>query len=79
MIPFLLLFVGLLLVFLEFFLPGGVMGTAGGLIIVGSIALFAMSSASPMATFLFIVGAFFALMVVIKFALYRLRHSNKRS
>jgi len=79
MIAFVLLFVGLLLVFLEFFLPGGIMGTAGGLIIVGSIALFAGSSDSPMAIFLFAILAALSTLLVIKFAMWRLRHSDKKS
>lgn len=79
MIATLLLFVGLLLVFLEFFLPGGIMGTAGGLIIVGSVVLFALDSDSPIAVFLFVVGALLSLALVIKFALWRIQHSKSRS
>jgi len=78
MTAILLLFVGLLLVFLEFFLPGGIMGTAGGLIIVSSIVLFAMASDSPIMTFLFVVGALFSLTVVIRLALWRISHSKCR-
>lgn len=74
-----LLFLGLLLVFLEFYLPGGVMGVAGGVMLIGAIIVFAMFSPHPLVSLGFGIGVFLLLAVVVKFALQRIRSSRSES
>lgn len=73
MTPLFLLIVGLLLIFIEFYLPGAVMGIAGGLMVFISLVLFAMESQSAWATAAYVIGVFVALGYLIKFALWRIR------
>lgn len=70
MVAFILLFVGLLLVFLEFYLPGAILGTIGGVAILASLFLFAYTSSSSLEIVLFSVGTILALSAVIKIALW---------
>lgn len=63
---------GLVLIYLEFYLPGAVMGTAGGLMLIGSVFLFAITTNSAWMTglyLLFVIGLSIAL---IKYALWRI-------
>lgn len=73
MSPYILFILGLLLVFIEFYIPGAVMGICGGLMIFASIILFAMQSQSPAAIGFFIIGAIICLGLLVKFALWRIR------
>ena len=76
MSPFILLALGLLLIFFEFYLPGGVMGTIGSLTVLASIVIFTIQSDSPIAVFFFIVGSVTAVVLLFKFALWRIRHAE---
>jgi len=76
MSSYVLLFVGLLMVFLEFYLPGGVMGTIGGLIVLTSIVLFGIQSESIVYTFLFILLAVVAISFLFRFALWRIKNDK---
>ncbi len=71
-IPLFLLGLGLLLVFFEFYLPGAILGVAGGAFIITSIILFASQSNSPLAITLFILGAAVSVGLLIRFALWRI-------
>lgn len=71
--PFVLLLLGLLLIFLEFYLPGAIMGIAGGIMVFTSIILFALDSESPLLTVLYGFGACVSLALLIKFAIWRIR------
>ena len=73
MSSFVLLLLGLLLVFLEFFLPGAVLGIAGGIFMLVSVVVFAMESGSMVWTFFYVVGVCVALGLLIKFAMWRIR------
>lgn len=73
MSPFLLLAIGFLLVFLEFYLPGAIMGIAGGIFILASLVLFAMQAESPLAIAIFVVGTCIAMVFLVKFAIWRIR------
>jgi membrane-bound ClpP family serine protease len=68
-----LLFVALLLIYSEFYLPGGIMGTAGTLFIVVSIFVFSEASDSILPVLLFTVAAFVGVALTIKLALSRIR------
>lgn len=73
MSPFILLAIGFLLVFLEFYIPGAIMGIAGGIFILASMILFAIQTESPLAIALFIVGISLAMILLVKFAIWRIR------
>lgn len=73
MIPFIFLFLGLLLILIEFYLPGAIIGTIGGILVVTSIVLFAMEATSPLYVVLYIIGVVLAVTYLIKFALWRIR------
>ena len=80
MIPFIVLVLGLLLIFLEFFLPGWILGIMGGLVVLASIILFAIEYESPLLVGLYILGIFVSLYYVIKYALWQIKHASpKRS
>lgn len=73
MIPYILLLLGLVLILFEFYLPGAVMGICGGIIVFVSIILFAIQSESAIALGFFIIGAIVCLVLLVKFALWRIR------
>lgn len=73
MSPYLLLFLGLLLIFLEFYVPGAVMGICGGLMVFISIVLFALQSQSVLLTLFYIICVIVCLGFLFKFALWRIR------
>jgi membrane-bound ClpP family serine protease len=75
--PFLLLLIGLILIFLEFFLPGAILGTLGTLAVISSIAIYASLSTSILATLLFILGAIAAVTVLFRFALWRIQNNQE--
>ncbi len=71
------LFLGLLLVFLEFYLPGAVMGTAGAVLIIASIVTYATSGASAVEILVFVLVAIFGLAAVVKGALWSIKRTGK--
>jgi len=71
------LFLGLLFVFLEFYLPGAVMGTAGAILILASIITFATSGASGTEILIFLVVAGVSLGAVIKLALWSIQKTRR--
>jgi membrane-bound ClpP family serine protease len=76
MIPFILLALGLILILIEFYVPGAIMGTLGGILILSSIILFASESSSPIAIALFIIGTAISVGLLIRFALWRIVHAK---
>ncbi len=77
MIAYLLLFVGLLLVFLEFYLPGAVMGATGAVLIILSIVMYSTSGVSVYAVLIFFSVSVVLLIGVIQFALWSIRRTGK--
>ncbi len=71
--PILLLIVALALIYIEFFLPGGIMGTTGALLVVAAIFFFAQASENLAAVLLFTVVALAGVGIVIKLALWRIQ------
>jgi membrane-bound serine protease (ClpP class) len=78
MISFLLLIIGLVLVLLEFYLPGMVLGIGGGILILFSIIIFGANSQSPLEIFLFILLTGLGLFGVVKFALWQIPRTRKK-
>ena len=76
MIPFILLGAGLLLIFLEFYLPGGIMGTLGGVVVLASIVSFAITYDSPVLILLYSIGTVALLFLLFKYALWRIKSAK---
>ena len=77
MIAFLLLFVGLLLIFLELYLPGAVLGIFGGILVIASIVFFAVQSHTVLPVILFIALSIILVSGVIWLGLWRIKHKGK--
>jgi membrane-bound ClpP family serine protease len=77
MIPYLLVLLGYILILFEFYLPGAVLGIMGGISILIGIVLFASHSSSLLASFLFILGAGIGVVLLIRFALWRIVHAKQ--
>lgn len=76
MTPFLLVILGLLLILFEFYLPGAVLGTLGGISILVGIFLFASQTSSLIAILLFILGSVIAVGLLIRFAIWRIKNAK---
>ena len=74
-----LLTIGLILIYMEFFLPGGIMGTAGALIIVSAIFFFAQEAGSLALALLFTLFAIVLVGLTIKLALWRIRSLGSKN
>lgn len=73
---FICLAIGLLLIFIEFFVPGAIMGTLGGVFVLASLILFATESNSLLAILVYFLGVCISLGLLFKFALWRIRHAS---
>lgn len=74
-----LLLIGLLLIFIEFYLPGGVAGTVGALIFIISLVVAASEFEHGFAILVFYVVAFGLLGLLIKFALQMIKSAKPES
>ena len=74
--PFLLLISGLILIFLEFYVPGGILGAGGALLVAASVVLFALEASSPLYALFFAAGALGALLLLVKFALWNIKRAK---
>lgn len=74
--PYLLLTLGILMIFLEFFLPGIVMGVGGLFFIGASIVFFGMEATSSLALLLYAAAVVVLLIALVRFALWRIRRSG---
>jgi membrane-bound serine protease (ClpP class) len=74
-VALLILFIGYLLIYAEFFLPGGLMGAVGGILLLVAIGVYAVESDGLLSIVAFTVGAGVGLAVVIRFALWRIRRA----
>lgn len=72
MTPYILLILGLVLIFFEFYIPGAIMGTLGGLLVFASLIMITTQSTSLLEIFLFYIGTALAIYGLIKFALWRI-------
>ena len=74
---YLLLFIGLLFVFLEFYLPGAVLGAIGGVLIVTSYIVLIQDGAGATEFLLFLAGSLVAVVLLIRFALWKIPRAKK--
>ena len=78
MIVALLLIMGLLLILVEFYLPGAVMGVIGAILIFSSTVVFYTVYGSLLALFLYLFFCCFALALTIKFAVWVIPRSTSK-
>lgn len=76
--PYLLLAIGYLLIFLEFYLPGAILGITGGFFALASIVVFVNDGYSLIPTLIYIVGVLLGVAVVIKFAMWKIRSAKPK-
>jgi len=69
--------IGLILVFLEFFLPGMIFGTAGAIMLLASVFFFAREYTSEFLILAYCFLVALSLMVIIKAALAAIRRTRK--
>ncbi len=72
-----LLVLGLLLIFLEFYFPGAIIGTGGAIMILASIIIFAQQAASSAAVFAYILFVAVMIGLLIRYTLRRIRKTAK--
>ena len=65
--------VGLLLIFLEFFLPGAVMAVGGGLLLLASLYFFHMENPSALLFFAYLIGLAGLVYGVIRLAMWSVK------
>ncbi|MBA3238612.1 MAG: serine protease [Parachlamydiaceae bacterium] len=73
MTAFILLLIGFALIFLEFFLPGAVMGIIGGILVIASIAAFAAESTSVISIIVYVTAVFVGLVIIANLAIKRMQ------
>lgn len=76
MTAYLLLILGFALIFIEFFLPGVVMGTFGALLVITSIAIFAADTTSTVAIVAYIIAILLGLIYVARLAIRRMQKTG---
>lgn len=76
MTAYLLLILGLLLIFIEFFLPGAVMGTLGAILVVASVFVFAFNTTSTISLLLYILAICLILFYLTKYAIWRMQKTK---
>lgn len=69
---FIFFIIGLVLVYLEFYLPGAVMGTAGALLLIASLFFFMMEYQSSILTVVYLFVILGSVAAVIKYALWKI-------
>lgn len=78
-VAFVVLIAGLFFIWLEFFLPGAILGSIGALLTASSILLVSVEDRSPWEVIGFAIAAIGGVMGVIFFALSQIRKSSKYS
>lgn len=72
MIPYILVLLGLLLIYIEFFLPGVIIGAIGACLVTAGIFTFAYLSSSALATLIFTLISLLLVALLIRVALWRI-------
>lgn len=71
-LSFILLVLGLILILIEFFVPGAIIGILGGILVLASIVNFATTTSSVLAIIFFFIGAVISVYLIIRFAIWRI-------
>jgi len=75
---YVLALIGYLLIFLEFYLPGGVMGSAGAIVLIASVVVYATATDSLVWVMLFILVQAVVLIFLIRYILKRIQSSGQK-
>jgi len=78
MIVFVLAAAGLLMIYLEFFIPGGILAILGGGLLVGSLVLFGMQKVGVGWLVIYFLILFILVLSTCKLALWQIRKSRKK-
>jgi len=78
MFPYILWIIGLILIFLEFYLPGAVLGVIGALFLLTSVYQYALLGASPWMTLIFFAAVSASVGLLIRFTLWRIQTSKSK-
>ncbi len=70
---------GLLLIFAEFYLPGGIVGGIGGLLMISGFVIFASTDIGPIWIFAYVIIAAALLTITIRLALHRIQSSKSKN
>lgn len=70
--------IGLFMIFLEFYLPGAIMGTIGAILLILSIFVFA-SREDPVLTILYTFLVLASVILLIKYALWKIPRGNQEN
>lgn len=79
MTPYILLFLGLLFLWLEFYLPGGALAVASAIFVIGALVTFFTESSSLVASLGFFTLTTLSVIAVIRLAIYRIKKSAKNN
>lgn len=77
--PYLILMLGYLLIFIEFYIPGAVMGVIGGILVASSVFIFTLQSESFLAILLYIFLVVIGLILLFKIALWKIKNADPSS
>ncbi len=65
--------IGLFLIYLEFFVPGGILGALGGLAYAASLIIFVWVSQSSITSLIYIILMILLLIATVKFSLWKVK------
>ena len=71
--------IGLILIYFEFFVPGGILGTMGGLVLVGGIFLSFWEQTSLIYALFYTIGMIILLVLTIRLALWKIKRTRNKS
>ena len=77
MTPYFFLLAGLVLILLEFYLPGMIMGISVAFLVLISIIIFAAKTHSTLAVILYMIGVLASVGLLVRFALKHIRSTAK--
>src|SRR5262249_44135371 len=79
MTPYILLILGLLFVWLEFYLPGGALAVAAAIFVLAALATFFSQSSTIIASIIFFILCITSVILVVRLAIYRIKKSAKNN
>ena len=71
--------IGLILIYFEFFVPGGILGTIGGLFLAAGLFLSIWEQTSLIYALFYIVGVIIFLVLTIRVALWKIKQTRNKS
>lgn len=69
---------GLVLIFIEFYIPGAIMGTIGAVLIVASLVLFILLTQNVLFIAIYIAAVVISVIAVIRFAMWKIPRTQRQ-